>query len=196
MSRSLWKIFSKEEIEEGKLSDLISSSINRFLENPSSKNWQIYLNANKIKPSKKYYIYDIDSIIYNKLKELIIGKKLRIKIGTLIELIVLCEYGAKASELFYSKLLFKKKDGWEREIKVKEGRVDGVHKKDKKLVELKFVDGWKGALGQILAYSHSFDIDYNLEIWLLLNKTISSCTKKLIEETCERYGVTPKFIPI
>lgn len=200
LSKSLLKNFNEIDIKNGKLNDFISKTIEDFILQfelkENKKDFSLFENNNnKVKPSKKYCIYDIDTIHYNKLKDIIRILNLKIKINSFVEAILLSE-GKPASELFYSKLLFKKKDGWDREIKIKEGRIDAINHSQKRLVELKFLEGWKGALGQVLAYSHSFNLSYSLEIWLLFEKNLNPKTKKTIEETCKNYNVKPKFVEV
>lgn len=141
----------------------------------------------------KPYFINLAQEQYFFLKKTFNGYRVSTVLNTLA--VVLSKKSQKETEL--GKLLFKKSEGWQREIITKAGRIDGLNKKTKQIVELKFLDGWKSALGQVLAYKASLGIeysDYTLEIWLLL-KTSNKCSSfGIIREFCGEYGVTVRFI--
>lgn len=148
-------------------------------------------NQSQKSKSKKSKILtcEIDDSLYYKLKKQFLGSRIKYILELAAEL-------STEKELAYGKKLFLKNEGWVREVIVDTGRVDGVNHGDKRVVELKFLEGWKGALGQVLVYSHSFPSSYSKEIWLITpqpNKLTHS-KKTTILQTCEKYGVICKFV--
>jgi hypothetical protein len=105
--------------------------------------------------------------------------------------------GQKMGELRYGDGLFPQPD-WEREVCIPGvGRIDGLCRKDRRIVELKFLKGWKSALGQVLAYKKNKFTDYSAEIWLLTQKNeLNPKLEKLITSTCSSLGVKVQFIYI
>jgi hypothetical protein len=102
----------------------------------------------------------------------------------------------KHNELYYGSLLFSDKNLWKREVIVKNvGRIDGLNNKEKLIVELKFFDGWKSALGQVLSY-HVFDPDYKKEVCLLMKDTQTQTKKDIISSVCSMYNVSVRFIDL
>lgn len=162
----------------------ILKSLSLFIENPYQINDILYGKRRKKNLIKKSII--ISSEIYSQLKSLCPHNKIELIIESIISQI--------NDELYYGSILFKDKNLWEREKIIRHvGRIDGLNIKEKLIVELKFVRGWKSALGQILAYGHFYPT-FQKEIWLLGNKKICAKEKNYIREICENLSVITKFI--
>lgn len=126
---------------------------------------------------------------YKKLKSLYNYKLFKIEF--ILESIIT----KRGDELFYGSTLFSDKNYWAREVQTPVGRIDALNKREKRVVELKFISGWKSALGQVLSY-HFFYSDYIPEIWLLDNMKVNTATKNLITTICDINGVKVEFIDI
>lgn len=160
----------------------IIESLYQFIENPYP------LSISNIKQTKKNYkkrVIDIEKNLYFSLRK--INNSCRIE--KLIESIIT----DTGNELWYGARLFKDKNLWIREKKTLVGRIDGLNVKEKRIVELKFVSGWKSALGQIIAYGYFYQT-FQKEIWLLEDKKISNKDKDLIREICGSFSVLVEFI--
>jgi hypothetical protein len=162
----------------------IIDSLYQYVENPYS-----LLINNKQKGEKKYKnrTLEIEKNLYELLK--------RINPRYRIELIIEAIINNYKNELWYGSLLFKDKNLWIREKITPVGKIDGLNLKEKRIVELKFISGWKSALGQIISYGHFYPT-FQKEIWLLEDKKISEKDKNLIREICGNFSVLVEFIPV
>lgn len=162
----------------------IINSLHTYLENPFPINIISNIKQKRHRNLKKVKI-DLEKNLYISLRQLFPKEK----IETIIESIIL----TKSDELWYGSRLFKDKNLWIREKITPVGRIDGLNLKEKRIVELKFISGWKSALGQILAYSFFYPT-FQKEIWLLEDKKISEKEKNLIREICKNLSVFVEFI--
>jgi hypothetical protein len=162
----------------------IIESLYQFVENPYP------ISISNIKQKGKSYkkrIIDVEKNLYFSLRK--INSLCRIE--TLIESII----NDTGNEFGYGSHLFKDKNIWIREKITPVGRIDGLNLREKRIVELKFISGWKSALGQISAYGHFYPT-FQKEIWLLEDKKISNKDKNLIREICGNFSVLVDFIPV
>ena len=143
--------------------------------------------------SANHVAVNIDLDSFNKIRTL--SRRHRIK--NILAALIRISYRYKGTELAYGDSLFLEKDGWIREISVAGGRIDGLNHSAKRMVELKFFKGWKGALGQIVVYGSSFP-NYQKEIWLLTTEEEFRNKKMIqtIESNCFRFGVLVRFVVI
>lgn len=74
------------------------------------------------------------------------------------------------------------------EVPCRVGRVDILFDSGSEVVEAKYTPGWKGALGQALAYKA--DLGLKHASLLLIGKPATAAEVGLIERTCAAYEVT------
>ena len=164
------------------ISDIISPEdvqriISLYLNNP----YPITLSKQKKPKCKTRLRINISDEDYYAIKEF--NPKNR------VDDVILALINTKHNELYYGSSLFADKNIWKREVVVKNvGRIDGLNKKDKIIVELKFFDGWKGALGQILSY-HVFYPCFKKEVWLLMKSPQTNTKKDVITSICSKYDL-------
>lgn len=145
----------------------------------------------------RFVSVEIDDALFIKLRQRFTGNRLQ-KILEVAYLIIIITH-FRRNELEYGKILFKANEGWKREVRTKSGNIDGLNRKLCRVVELKFVEGWKGALGQILAYveTDTYLAKYSKEIWLICRdgvRALSKSKQENIEETCGKFGVKVFYI--
>lgn len=75
------------------------------------------------------------------------------------------------------------------EVRVSTGRIDLVFPQERLIIEAKFVKGWKGAMGQVLAYREVYRPGFRAGL-LLLGK---SPDHALIEQICGKFQVAVYF---
>lgn len=176
-------IYASDYISDDQIIQLLKD----YLELPYDLTF--YNNKLKIKKRHKKRNIDIDKSLLLSLKKPFNNKLL--KIERIIEAIIT----QRGDELFYNAKLFSDKNVWIREVVTPVGRIDGLNKVDKIIVELKFIDGWKSALGQILCYNWFFKF-YKREIWLLKNRPFRKKEELYIKDICFFYDVNVKFIDV
>lgn len=139
-------------------------------------------------PKKRNRILEIPKTLYHSLKRLFPHQP--------IENIIYSLFKTKEDERYYGSLLFKEEEGWKREVSIPDvGYIDGFNYMLNLIVELKFIDGWKSALGQILAYSIAYP-KMRKEIWLLISSTPKISRQRKIESICCSFDVHVKWIKI
>lgn len=74
------------------------------------------------------------------------------------------------------------------EVPCRVGRVDILFDSGSEVVEAKYTPGWKGAMGQALAYKA--DLRLKSASLLLIGKPATAAEVELIERTCAVYDVT------
>ena len=161
--------------------------LNNYIQNPYSLDKYIF--NQKLKKRSKKRIIDIDNDLYNGLKSSYNNSKIK------IEKIIECIITKRGDELYYGSILFKNKNLWIREKITPIGRIDGLNLIEKRIVELKYVDGFKAALGQIISYGYFYPT-FQKEIWLLVDKKVSEKKKNLIKDICNKYLVKVLFFTI
>ena len=165
----------------------------------SKKTIETFLKNKVVKPSVtaiKPIRIEINTALYKKLKK----EFPKYRVSTVLNCIyVLYVEKRKLKETDYGKILFQKSQGWQRELRTEAGNIDGINYSSKRLIELKFVDGWKSALGQALAYKSALnlDSDFSIEIWLLFaNSQIDRKKFSNIESFCNKHAVSAFFLNI
>lgn len=147
--------------------------------------------------SLKLVSVEIDDALFIKLKQRFANTRLQ-KILEFAYLIIIITH-FRRNELEYGNFLFKANEGWAREVRTKSGYIDGLNFRLKKIVELKFIAGWKSALGQILSYvsdSPSKYEGFSKEIWLICDKISKKNKGASIIKVCEKFEVEVVFIDI
>lgn len=170
---------SSLSLEENILSKLI-----KFIDDPVSYDITIITKL----PKKRNSVIKLPKDIYLSLKSLYPNQP--------IENIIYSIFKQKEDERYYGGLLFKSEEGWTREVCIPDiGYIDGYNFYLNKIVELKFLEGWKSALGQILAYGMSYP-KAKKELWLLCSKTPKISQIKKIEFVCNNFNVHIEWINI
>lgn len=89
----------------------------------------------------------------------------------------------------WAKLQVERWGNYITEVRVSTGRIDLVFPQERLIIEAKFVKGWKGALGQVLAYQEVYRPGFRAGLLLLG----SSPDQTLIEKICGKFQVAVYF---
>lgn len=167
-------------VDKSVSTDSIIDILTAYAKNP------FILNKPKKSNIDSRRVIEIDNEIYQAIKSF--GPNRGMKVDYIVEAIL----SPSNSELFYGGLLFTK-PLWKREVIVPVGRIDGLNIREKIIVELKFLNGWKSALGQILSYGYYYPT-YTKYLYLLYSVNPTNSLRTNIIDISSCYNVNIKFI--